>query len=340
MKLAVRFVLCAGLLTGLSGIAEAQTRLLVNCFWPPQHYVCQSVLPTWLKEVEEATEGRVTGIIPPKSVAAPPEQLNAVEKGIADVAPQFNGLIQGRVTGPLVAMNPFIATIDAPAMSEALWETRNKFFPDEMDGAHLLSLWVITPAELYSQTDTPLTSMDDLKSRKIWALPGALASTMKAIGAGVVSGPAVQANEIITRGVVDAHIGLSPTAVRDFRLIPYTKSMTKFSASIYSTSFSLVMNKDKWAEISPEDQEAIMNVSGVQFGRMAAGHWVEADQTALVEFEDAGIEIVEAEPAFEEAFKEAASAVTEQWIAKADEAGIDGQAAYDFYVSRVQELSK
>ena len=73
---------------------------------------------------------------------------------------------------------------------------------------------------------------------------------------------------------------------------------------------------------------------------MAAGHWVEADKTALVEFEEAGIEIVEADTAFEEAFKEAAAPVTEQWIAKANEAGIDGQAAYDFYVSRVQELSK
>lgn len=340
MKFFANAILGAGLLISLSTAADAQTRLLVNCFWPPQHYVCQSILPTWLEEVKEATEGRVTGIIPPKSVAAPPEQLNAVEKGIADVAPQFNGLIQGRVTGPLVAMNPFIATTDAPAMSEALWETRDAFFPEEMESVQLLSLWVITPAELYSQTDTPLTTMDDLKSRKIWALPGALASIMKAVGAGVVSGPAVQANEIITRGVVDAHIGLSPTAVRDFRLIPYTKSMTRFSASIYSTSFSLVMNKDKWAEISPEDREAIMNVSGAHFGRMAASHWVEADQTALVEFEDAGIEIVEADPAFEDALKEAASAVTEQWIAKANEAGIDGQAAYDFYVSRVQELSK
>ena len=26
--------------------ADAKTRLLVNCFWPPQHYVCKKVLPT------------------------------------------------------------------------------------------------------------------------------------------------------------------------------------------------------------------------------------------------------------------------------------------------------
>ena len=340
MRLTIRTLLLAGLLSSLAGVANAQTRLLVNCFWAPQHYVCQSVLPKWLEQVKEVTEGRVTGIIPPKSVAAPPEQLNSVEKGITDVAVQFNGLIQGRVTGPLVAMNPFIATTDAPAMSEALWETRNKFFPDEMESVHLLSLWVITPAELFSQTDKPLNSMEDLVSRKIWALPGALAATMKKIGAGVVSGPAVQANEIISRGVVDAHIGLSPTAVRDFRVIPYTKSMTRFKDSIYSTSFSLIINKDKWNEISEADREAITKISGANFGRMAAQHWVDADKTALEEFKEAGIVTVDADPAFEAALKEASAFVAENWIAKANEAGIDGQGAYDYYVKRVKELSQ
>lgn len=323
-----------------TGQAEAATRLLVNCFWPPQHYVCKSVLPTWGKWVEEATEGRVKISIPPKSVAAPPEQWSAVEKGIADAAPQFNGFIQNHITGPLVAMNPFIATVDAQAMSSALWETYQKFFPNEYEGVHLLSMWVITPAELYSQTDTPLNSIEDLKSRKIWALPGTLALTMKNVGAGVVAGPAVQANEIISRGVVDAHVGLSPTAVRDFQVIPYTKSMTKFKKRIYSTSFSFFINTDKWAEISAEDQAKITAVSGEKFARMASEHWMRKDATALEEFKTAGIKIIDADPAFEAALAEAAEPFKKKWLAKMESKGLDGQGAYDFYVKRIQELSK
>ena len=64
MRLTIRTLLLAGLLSSLAGVANAQTRLLVNCFWAPQHYVCQSVLPKWLEQVKEVTEGRVTGIIP------------------------------------------------------------------------------------------------------------------------------------------------------------------------------------------------------------------------------------------------------------------------------------
>jgi TRAP-type C4-dicarboxylate transport system substrate-binding protein len=284
--------------------ATAETRLLVNCFWPPQHFVCRSILPTWGKWVKEATDGRVRISIPPKSLAAPPKQWSAVESGIADVAPQFNGLVQNRITGPMVAMNPFIATADAEAMTTALWETYQQYFADEYKGVHLLSMWVITPAELYSQTDKPINSIDDLKSRKIWALPGTLANLMKKIESGVVAGPAVQANEIISRGVVDAHVGLSPTAVRDFRVIPYT------------------------------------SVSGAKFGRMGARDWMDADASALEEFKAAAIKVVDADPAFEKALIDNASPLTAAWIKKANDKGIDGQGAYDFYVKRIGELSK
>jgi TRAP-type C4-dicarboxylate transport system substrate-binding protein len=87
--------------------ALADTRLVVNCFWPPQHNVCTKILPGWLADVERVTEGRVKGNIPPRSVAPPSEQLASVEKGIVDAAVQFNGLIGNRVNGALVAMQPF-----------------------------------------------------------------------------------------------------------------------------------------------------------------------------------------------------------------------------------------
>lgn len=171
-KMASFFAVFALLFSFASINAKAKTRLLVNCFWAPQHFVCKSILKTWGSWVKEATEGRVTISIPPKSVAPPPKQWASVEKGVVDAAVQFNGLVQNRITGPLVAMNPFIATTDSVAMSSALWETYQKYFPDEYKGVKLMSMWVITPADLWSQTDTPVNSMADLKSRKIWALPG------------------------------------------------------------------------------------------------------------------------------------------------------------------------
>lgn len=330
-----KLFLAALALAAASGAADAKTRLLVNCFWPSSHFACAEVLPNWIAEIERVTEGRVTGIIPPKSVAPPPEQLASIEKGLADVAVQFNGLIQNRVTGPIVAMQPFTGTHDAEAMSKALWATNRKYFADEFDTVHLLSQFVISPAELYSQTDTPINSIEDLAGRKIWVLPGPLADIAKNLGAGVVSTPAVKSNEIISRGVVDGHLGLDPQAVQAFQLMPYTKSTTKFAKAIYSTSFSVFVNADKWAEISPEDQAAIMSVSGDVLGAAFGARWNKAAAAAEAAYADAGIAVVEADPAFEAALIDASAFVTDEWLKAAEAAGIDGAGALEFYKSQL-----
>lgn len=323
--------------TAVPTMTYAKTRLIVNCFWPPSHYVCTTLLPEWLDEVEKVTDGRVVGNIPPKSVAPPPEQLASVEKGVVDAAVQFNGLIGNRVKGPLVAMQPFAGSNDAAAMSQALWETTQKYYPDEFDTVHLAGQWVVSPAQLFSMTDTPITTLDDFKSRKIWALPGPIAGMSKALGAGVVSTPAVKSNEVISTGVVDGHLGLGGDAIKAFQVIPYTKSMTRFSDPIYSTSFSFVINKDKWAEISPEDQAAIMEVTGSALGTKAGAAWDAIGVGVFAKFDEYGISIVDIDPALESAFKEAAKPITAKWIA---DAGPNSAEALEFYKQRVVELSK
>ncbi|RMH50145.1 MAG: hypothetical protein D6686_06695, partial [Alphaproteobacteria bacterium] len=333
------------LLAAVAGItmaataAEAKTRLVVNCFWPPQHVMCREILPGWIAEVERVTEGRVTGIVPPKSVAPPPEQLASVESGVVDAAVQFNGLIANRVSGPLVAMNPFVGVFNGPAMTQALWETREKFFPDEFDTVVLLSQWVITPGRLFSTTDEPIVTLEDFTSRKLWALPGPLAQMAKSLGAGVVSTPAVKSNEIIARGVVDGHFGLGGDAVKAFQVLPYTKSMTVFSSPVYTTSFSFFVNKDKWAEISPEDQEAIRAISQQAVGMRAAETWDRISQQVYDSFDELGIKVVKADPSLENALREAAKPVVAAWIEKAKAEGIDAEAALAFYKARVAELA-
>lgn len=320
-----------------AGMAQANTRLLVNCFWPSSHFACSEVLPGWIDEVERVTEGRVRGIIPPKSVAPPPEQLAAVEKGIADVSVMFNGFFGDAVQGPKVAMLPFSGTRNAEAMSRALWATNREFFPDEVTSVQLLSQFVISPAELYSQTDVPINSIEELAGRKMWVLPGPLAAIAKQLGSGVVSSPAVKSNEIISRGVVDGHLGLDPQAVKSFQLMPYTTSTTAFETPVYSTSFSVFMNADTWAEISPEDQEAIMSVSGEVLGAAFGARWDKAAAEAVEAYAEAGIEVVPADPGFEAALMEASAFVTAGWLEAAGGAGLDAQAALDFYKAQLAQ---
>lgn len=320
--------------------AQADTRLIVNCFWPPQHPVCTQILPTWLADVERVTEGRVTGLIPPRSVAPPPEQLASVERGIVDAAVQFNGLIGNRVNGALVAMQPFSGSENAELMTQALWETNRRFFPDEFDTVELLAQWAIVPGQLFSMTEHPVTTVEDMNGLRIWTLPGPVTQMATALGAGAVATPAVQSNEVISRGVVDAHFGLGGDAVEAFQVLPYTRSMTRFQSAVYTTTFSFVVNLGKWAEISAEDQEAIRGVSGLMLSQAAARSWDEVSARVYGEFPELGIAVVDADPALEEALREAAVPITAAWIEAATAAGIDAQGALDFYRNRVRELSE
>jgi TRAP-type C4-dicarboxylate transport system substrate-binding protein len=138
--------------------------------------------------------------------------------------------------------------------------------------------------------------------------------------------------------VVDGHLGLDPQAVQAFQLMPYTKSTTKFEKAIYATSFSVFVNSDTWAAISPEDQEAIMGVSGDVLGAAFGERWNAAAAEAEAAYADEGITVVDANPAFEAALIEASTFVTETWLKDAEAAGIDAAGALDFYKSRLAEL--
>jgi TRAP-type C4-dicarboxylate transport system substrate-binding protein len=332
-------VILSFVLTFIPQSLFASSHLKVNCFWPAEHLVCQKILPNWLSAVKKATQGRVTGSVLPESAFSPPEQVVAVENGLVDVAVQFNGFIPSRATGALVAMMPFVATNDARAMSSALWLTNRKYFSNELSEVHLLSQWVISPAELYSQTHTPINSMAELSKRTIWSLPGVLEGIMIQATDSVVAMPPVRAHEVISTGVVNAYVGLDPGDVSEFGLFPYTKSMTRFKHNIYASSFSFMMNDKIWLSLSEQDKVAISNVSGDAFARMAAGYWQDTSEKAMSEFAKYNVTVINANPKFEAELKALTLTITQEWIESADALGIDGQAAYDFYKAKVLELS-
>jgi TRAP-type C4-dicarboxylate transport system substrate-binding protein len=160
------------------------------------------------------------------------------------------------------------------------------------------------------------------------------------LGAGVVSTPAVGSNEVISRGVVDGHLGLSGDGLMAFQLLSYTKSRTKFSKGLYTSSFSLVVNKEKWAEISAEDQAAIMEISGAKLGMAFGAKWDAVAESVYSTFDELGIPILDADPAFEQAFVDAAAPQVAAWIEKANASGLDAETVLAFYKQRVAELSK
>ena len=312
---------------------RAAENLLFNCFFPPQHYVCREMVPELGKRIAKATGGRVTITTPPKSVAPPPDQYDAVVNGVADGALQFNTFIANKVAGVQVAHLPFVGLEASEQASVALWRTYQRFFADkgEYEGVVLLSFWVSNGADFFSTIDKPIMTVEDIKTRKMWGLPGTTANLLKETGAPVVSGPAVQMLEIISKGVVDGYAGVPVSSAQEFKLVPYTKSVTFFKAKVFQPSFSFFVNEKKWGKISAADQAAIRTALGEDFTRWAGRLQDSKHEANKAKVLGAGVKRIDASDAELAKLKALGQPVIDAWIQRVDGMGVDGKAALAYY---------
>ncbi len=126
-RFAIRLVMAAFGLSIAQGAALAQTKLLLSTFFPATHPIYADVLVPWAKSVEPATQGRVKIEFSASSLAPPPGQLDMVQRGIADVALQYTGVVPNRLQLELLTELPGPVS-DSAQMSQALWNTHERHF--------------------------------------------------------------------------------------------------------------------------------------------------------------------------------------------------------------------
>lgn len=323
--------------TAFAAPVQAAERIIFNCFFPPKHYACSQWLPELKQRIETATEGRVKINVPPKSLAGPPAQYDGVVGGVMDGALQFNPFIANQVPGIQFSLLPFAGAAEAEAVGPALWNTYQKFFADrnEYGDAVLITVTTTNGSDLFSMTDEPIETIEDIASRKMWGLPGVVANTIKGTGSSVVAGPAVQMLEIISKGVVDGYAGISFSSVAAFKLIDYTKSATLTEGKLFQPTFSWVISRAKWDKISAEDQAAIMEVAGADFAKWAGNVQDGVNARAREAVEAAGIQIIQGSAELEAELRAIGQPMVDAWIARAGEMGVDGQAVLDFYQAEI-----
>ena len=319
------------MLAGGAGSALAETKLLFSTFFPPQHPIVKQVLQPWAADVQQATGGRVLVEFSPTSLAPPPAQLDMVSKGVADVTLQFAGVVPNRLTTMLITEVPG-PVASSEAMSVALWRTHEKFFAkaDEHKGLKLLGMVAFPPQGMYGTKDEPLASIEQLKAAKVATTPGTAARAYGAVTSGVIAGPAVRYFELVSKGMVDAYVAVTPLDVMSFNLARYTKTSMNLPGLGTAGSFSLVMNESKWRSLSPADQAAIAKVSGEALSRRMKA-MDDANAGAIKTLQEHGVKFVDLPAAFVGDLAKAFAPVEKEWAAEVAKRGVDGTAAAAFY---------
>jgi len=330
MKIALRTVASAAVLAGMSVAAHAQeVTLKLHQFLPAQANVPKLVLDVWADKVEADSDGRIKIDRYPSMQlgGTPPELINQVIDGVADIVWTVAGYTPGRFPQAEVFELPFMMT-NAEATSRAYWEFAEANMLDtEYKDFKTLAVWVHGPGLIHSKT--PITSVSDLNGVKLRAPTRTTTSMFAALGATPIGMPVPAIPESLSKGVIDAAV-IPWEVTASLKVAELVNNHTGFGdESLYTTSFIFAMNKDKYDSL-PDDLKAVIDEnSGLEFSAFAGKTMAGADEPSMQIAKDRGNNIITLTPEQVAEWKAAAAGVEATWIADLNKAGYDGQAVVD-----------
>ena len=250
--------------------------------WGPAH-----ALYPWVKQVEEATKGRLKiDVYPSQTLIKGVDMWKGVRSGIADIGWCVQGYWPEQTPLSDVMSLPFLPIPSAEKGSEALWKLYEKFpaIQKEYSDITPLVLYTASPSMLLTNKKQVKT-LDDLKGLKVRVLGGPPTEMAKALGTVPTLIPMPDMYQALDKGVVDA--GLLPwEAIHGFRLYEVGKYYTE--APFYTAYFSVCANKQKIASLPKEVRDQIMSVSGAVGAKFWGRSFFDTAEQGVIEKVKAG----------------------------------------------------
>lgn len=314
--------------TATSAMAQEVT-LKLHQFLPAQANVPKLILDVWADKIEADSDGRIKiDRFPSMQLGGrPPELMDQAIDGVADIVWTVVGYTPGRFPSTEVFELPFMMT-DARAVSRAYWEMFEKHMKDtEFQDVHILGTWVHGPGMIH--TKEPVNTPGDLQGMKIRGGSRSVNSLLTKLGATPVGMPVPAVPEGLSKGVIDGTT--IPWEVTAALKVPeLVSNHTEFSgAALYTLTFVLAMNKDKYESMPDDLKKIIDDNSGLEFSVFAGGTQADADIPSRKLAADRGNNIITLDAAATEEWRALSQPIYDEWIADMASKGKDGQALID-----------
>ncbi|MEO0830085.1 MAG: TRAP transporter substrate-binding protein [Pseudomonadota bacterium] len=310
-----------------TGALAQDVTLKLHQFLPAQANVPKLILDVWADSVEASSDGNIKiDRFPSMQLGGkPPELMDQAIDGVADVVWTVVGYTPGRFPSTEVFELPFMVE-DARAASCAYWKMFEEHMADgEFKDLKILGTWVHGPGMFH--TADPVESPADLEGMKIRGGSRLVNDLLKEAGATPVGMPVPAVPEGLSKGVIDGTT--IPWEVTTALKIPeLVENHTEFEGNaLYTLTFVLAMNKDKYDSLTDAQKAAVDANSGLDFSVFAGGTQADADGPARAIAEENGNNIVTVSDTSE--WETLVQPIYNNWVADMSGKGIDGQALID-----------
>ncbi|AHD02543.1 TRAP transporter substrate-binding protein [Leisingera methylohalidivorans] len=303
-----------------------EVTLKLHQFLPAQANVPKLILDVWADNVEESSGGRIKiDRFPSMQLGGkPPELMDQAIDGVADIVWTVVGYTPGRYPSTEVFELPFMMT-NARAVSHAYWEMFDKHMKDtEFKDVHILGTWVHGPGLIH--TSDPVETPEDLEGMKIRGGGRSVNALLTELGATPVGMPVPAIPEGLSKGVIDGTT--IPWEVTAALKVPeLVENHTEFTGkALYTLTFVLAMNKEKYESLPDDLKKAIDDNSGLEFSVFAGGTQADSDGPSREMALDLGNTVITLDEEQTAIWRERAQPIYDKWIADMAEKGVDGAA--------------
>jgi len=323
------------LFTALPVVAQAgPVKLTYSNFFPPSH-VQSKLAEAWCKEVERRTDGKVTvDYFPGGTLTKAQQCYDGVVESLSDIGFSVLAYTRGRF--------PLISAVDLPlgyhsgvVATEVINRVYQKFQPKEFNDVKVMYLHAHGPGLVHTKGKA-VRKLEDMQGLKFRA-HGTSALVVQALGGTPVPKPMPETYEMLQKGVVDG--ALYPMeSNKGWKLGEVTNYMTAAFDSAYTTSFFVVMNKDKWESL-PADVQQTIEAINAEWAVKHGEAWDTSDMLGMKYFLSQGGEIIGLDEKEQARWKKAVAPIISEYVVDAKKKGIDNaQEVVDYIVKTLGEL--
>jgi len=324
LRLAILFAVSLVLFVSTSH-AQQKTVALNYSNWFPATTPQSKLAEQWCKDVETRTNGRVKVSYFPGGILTPADQMyDSVINGIADVGTSMTSFTKGRF--------PLTEVIDLPlgykSGSQGTYLVNayySKFRPKEFDQVKVMYLSTTPPLILHTKT-RPVYKLEDLKGLKIRGT-GNSVRLVQLLGGTPVGLVMSECYDALAKGVIDG-VSAAYDPLQNFRIGEQLKYSMEFNAT-YVLATYVVMNKQKWASISSEDQKTIEAMNEEYIPKQAAV-WDKVDKDAKDWFIARGGKIIQISKEEDARWVKAVSPMIDEYVTSMKAKGLPGEEALKF----------